>query len=262
MPNFGTLFGILLFKVPNVMKTKFLLNTAVAVAAIVFPALLIAQTPAKTGPGYDPKAKTILDGVSATAKAYQTITATFTIAMEKPGAAKETKEGTVVLKGNMYKVTLENKVKDKVYHEEYYNDGKTMWVYSEKDKEVTIDHAPDPAKKKNENQISPSEIFTIHEKGFKYSFVKEETQNGKVVQLVNLIPEQPDKKNYHTVKLTIDKVKKQIISVVFLNKDGSKTTYTVKTFVPNTVYADTTFKYDAKTHPGVTVIDMRDEDAE
>jgi outer membrane lipoprotein-sorting protein len=80
------------------------------------------------------------------------------------------------------------------------------------------------------------------------------------VQLVNLVPEQPDKKNYHTVKLTIDKVKKQIISVVFLNKDGSKTTYTVKTFVPNTVYTDATFKYDTKTHPGVTVIDMRDEE--
>lgn len=241
------------------MKTYFL-NTLSLAAAIAFPMLVAAQTPAKTGPDYDPKAKTILDGVSATAKSYQSITATFTIAMEKPGAAKETKDGTVILKGNMYKVVLENKQKDKVYHEEYYNDGKTMWVYNEKDKEVTIDHAPDPAKKKNDNQISPSEIFTIHEKGFKYSFVKEETQAGKVVQLVNLVPEQPDKKNYHTVKLTIDKVKKQIISVVFLNKDGSKTTYTVKTFVPNTVYTDATFKYDAKTHPGVTVIDMRDEE--
>lgn len=241
------------------MKTCFL-NTLSLAAVLAFPILVSAQTPAKTGPDYDPKAKTILDGVSATAKSYQSITATFTIAMEKPGAAKETKDGTVILKGNMYKVVLENKQKDKVYHEEYYNDGKTMWVYNEKDKEVTIDHAPDPAKKKNDNQISPSEIFTIHEKGFKYSFVKEETQAGKVVQLVNLVPEQPDKKNYHTVKLTIDKVKKQIISVVFLNKDGSKTTYTVKTFVPNTVYTDATFKYDAKTHPGVTVIDMRDEE--
>lgn len=241
------------------MKTNFL-NTITLAAAFAFPVLATAQTPAKTGPDYDPKAKTILDGVSATAKAYQSITATFTIAMEKPGAAKETKDGTVILKGSMYKVVLENKQKDKVYKEEYYNDGKTMWVYNEKDKEVTIDHAPDPAKKKNDNQISPSEIFTIHEKGFKYSFVKEETQAGKVVQLVNLVPEQPDKKNYHTVKLTIDKVKKQIISVVFLNKDGSKTTYTVKTFVPNTVYTDATFKYDTKTHPGVTVIDMRDEE--
>jgi len=241
------------------MKTNFL-NTITLAAVLAFPVLATAQTPAKTGPDYDPKAKTILDGVSATAKAYQSITATFTITMEKPGAAKETKDGTVILKGNMYKVVLDNKQKDKVYKEEYYNDGKTMWVYNEKDKEVTIDHAPDPAKKKNDNQISTSEIFTIHEKGFKYSFVKEETQAGKVVQLVNLVPEQPDKKNYHTVKLTIDKVKKQIISVVFLNKDGSKTTYTVKTFVPNTVYTDATFKYDSKTHPGVSIIDMRDEE--
>ena len=105
-----------------------------------------------------------------------------------------------------------------------------------------------------------NDIFTIHEKGFKYTFVKEETQNGKVVQLINLIPEKPDKKNYHTIKLTIDKVKKQIISIVQLNKDGSSVTYTVKTFTPNAVVPDTTFQFDMKLHPGVTVIDMRLEE--
>ncbi len=221
----------------------------------VLPIGMLAQ--AKTGPDYDPKAKTILDGVSATAKSYQSITFTFSMTMEKPGGVKDVKDGTVILKGNMYKIVLDNKQKDKVCHEEYYNDGKTLVVYNECQKEATIDDAPDPAKKKNENQISPTEIFTIHEKGFKYKFIREETQGGKVVQLIDLYPEQADKKNYHTVKLTIDKVKKQIISVVFVNKDGSKTTYTVKTFTPNTVYTDATFKFDCKAHPGVECIDMR-----
>ena len=136
----------------------------ITLALVLSGGLLVAQAPAKTGPDYDPKAKTILDGVSATAKSYNSITATFSITMEKPGAAKEVKNGTVVLKGSMYKITLENKdAKNVVTKEEYYNDGKNTWVYSEKDKEVTKD-CPDPNKKKNENQISPSEIFTFHEK--------------------------------------------------------------------------------------------------
>ena len=47
---------------------------------------------------------------------------------------------------------------------------------------------------------------------------------------------------------------------VLLNKDGSKTTYTVNTFVSNTAYLDSTFKFDKAAHPGVSIIDMRDEE--
>jgi outer membrane lipoprotein-sorting protein len=242
------------------MKTHSIITGLAVAALMALPASALAQT--KTGPDYDPKAKTILDGVSATAKAYTSITANFTITTEKPGAAKESKTGTVILKGNMYKITLNNKnAKGVAYKEEYYNDGVSMWVYNENDKECTVDDAPDPAKKKNENTISPTEIFTFHEKGFKYKFIKEETQTGgKVVQLIDLYPEQPDKKPYHTVKLTIDKVKKQIISIVLVNKDGSKTTYTVNTFTPNTAYTDATFRFDKAAHPGVTIISLKDED--
>jgi outer membrane lipoprotein-sorting protein len=208
-------------------------------------------------PNYDPKAKAILEEVSKTTKAYSSITATFSITVKQANGTSDVKNGTVIMKGGMYKIVIENKVKDVIKKEEYYNDGTTTWVYSEKDKEVTIDNAPDPAKKKSET-ITPNDIFTLYEKGFKYTFVKEETQNGKVVQIINLFPEKPDKKNYHTVKVTIDKTKKQIINVVFMNKDGSTTTYNVKTFTPNAVVSDATFKYDKKAHPAdVQEIDMR-----
>lgn len=241
------------------MKAHSILSGLAVAALIALPASALAQ--AKTGPDYDPKAKTILDGVSATAKAYTSITSNFTITTEKPGAAKESKTGTVILKDKKYKITLNNKnAKGEAYKEEYYNDGTTMWVYNENDKECTVDDAPDPAKKKNENQISPTEIFTFHEKGFKYSFIEEKTEGGIAVQYVKLIPENPDKKNYHTIKLKIDKVKKQIMSITQLNKDGSTVTYTVNTFTPNTVYSDATFKYDKAAHPGVPIIDLRDDE--
>lgn len=243
------------------MKTTSIIKGLAATALLSLSVGLNAQTPAKTGPDYDPKAKTILDGVSATAKAYQSITCNFTLTMEKPDKTKEVKNGTVILKGSQYKITFENKDKNnKVTREEYYNDGKNTWVYSEKDKEVTKDIAPDPNKKKNENQITPSEIFTFHEKGFKYKFVEEKTEGGVVYQYVNLFPEQVDKKNYHTIKLKIDKVKKQISSITQLNKDGSKTIYTVNTFTPNIAYTDATFQWDQKAHPGVVMIDLTQDE--
>ena len=226
---------------------------AIPIFLLVFPTITKAQDP-----NYDPKAKLILDDVSKTAKSYTTITATFSITIKKADNTSDVKNGSIIMKSGKYKITLENKVKEVIKKEEYYNDGKTTWVYSEKDKEVNVDNF-DPNKKKTENSISPNDIFTIHEKGFKYKFIKEEIQNGKTVQLIDLYPEKPDKKNYHTVKLTIDKVKKQIINVVFLNKDGSTTTYTVKTFTPNLDVPDSTFQFDIKTHPGVSVIDLRDD---
>lgn len=229
---------------------------SLAIPAMLLSVMAFAQP---ADPNSD-KAKVILDDVSKTAKAYTSITATFSITIKQAGTAGATdvKNGSVFMKSGKYKIIIDNKVKDVIKKEEYYNDGKTTWVYNEKNKEVTIDNAPDPAKKKAENSISPNDIFTIHEKGFKYTFVKEETQNGKVVQLINLTPEKPDKKNYHTVKLTIDKVKKQIINVVFMNRDGSSTTYNVKTFTPNTEVPDNTFQFDMKLHPGVSVIDLRE----
>jgi outer membrane lipoprotein-sorting protein len=229
---------------------------ALALPVCLFAVNAIAQPPANA---YDPKAKTILDAVSATAKAYTSITATFTITMKKADNTTDVKNGSVVMKTGKYKITLENKIKGVIKKEEYYNDGKTTWVYSEKDNEVTIDNAPDPAHPKNANSISPNDIFTIHEKGFKYTYIKEETlSDGKVVQYIDLFPENPDKKSYHTVHLTIDKAKKQINNVIFVNKDGSTTTYTVKTFTPNLEVADATFQFDLKAHPGVTVTDLRE----
>ena len=241
------------------MKTKSLITAIATVALIGFSADAFAQTAAKTGPDYDPKAKTILDGVSATAKSYLSITATFSMTMEKPGAAKETKTGSVIFKGSKYKITLDTKdAKGNPKKEEYYNNGVNTWVYVERDAEVTKD-CIDPNAKKNENQISPTEIFTFHEKGHKYKFIEEKTEGGVVYQYINLFPENPDKKNYHTVKLKIDKAKKQIVSITQLNDDGSKTSYTVLTFTPNLAYTDATFAWDAKAHPGVALIDLCEE---
>jgi outer membrane lipoprotein-sorting protein len=240
------------FDSPIMQPMKVLAAFATA-TLLSFPAL--AQTP--VNPSYDPKAKAILDEVSKTAKAYTSIQATFSITFDK-GTTKEVKEGSVTIKGKKYHVTMKNKVKEKFYNEEYINDTKTNWSFTEKENEVTIDNAPDPNKETKEG-FSPNNIFTIHEKGFKYKFDKEETQNGRVVQLITLYPEKPDKKNYSSIKIVVDKVKKQIVSATMMNKDGTKTIYTVKTFTSNQEVPDTTFTFDMKAHPNVEVIDLRDD---
>jgi len=56
----------------------------------------------------------------------------------------------------------------------------------------------------------------------------------------------------------VDKSKKQIAGVKILMKDGSTCLYSIKTFSPNVDMPDTTFVWDAKAHPEVEVVDLRD----
>ncbi|MES2593297.1 MAG: outer membrane lipoprotein carrier protein LolA [Bacteroidota bacterium] len=189
----------------------------------------------------DPKAKKILDELSAKTKAYTTIKSEFTQTTEKKDKSKESQDAKLETKGNKYKLIITG--------HEIYSDGKTVWDYGKDANEVIVKDAEAGA----EGSLNPSTIFTMYEKGYKYKFDAEDANT----QTISLFPENPDKQKFHTVKLTIDKIKKQISSVKMLMKDGTSQTYTVKSFVANGDIPDTSFTFNAKGHPGVSVEDLR-----
>ncbi|MFY9311453.1 MAG: outer membrane lipoprotein carrier protein LolA [Bacteroidia bacterium] len=189
----------------------------------------------------DPKAKKILDELSAKTKSYTSIKAEFSKTLEKKDKSKETQEAKIETKGSKYKLTITG--------HEIYSDGKTVWDYGKDANEVIIKDADN----EGDETISPTNIFTMYEKGYKFKFDSEDDKT----QVVSLFPENPDKQKFHTIKLTIDKVKKQISSVKMLMKDGTSQTFTVKSFVANSDIPDTAFTFNAKSHPGVSVEDLR-----
>lgn len=196
----------------------------------------------------DAKAKKILDEVSAKTKTYTSITAEFTITIEnKKNKTTDSQTGKITLKGNKYKLEVNNQT--------IISDSKTSWTILKDASEVQINTIES---KEKETGINPSNIFTMHEKGFKYEFVKEEKQkNGAVYQIIKLYPEDVKKKNYHTAILTINKDKSQIVSIKILGKDGTDMTYFVKSFTTNTAIPETVFVFNDKNFPGYEVIDLR-----
>jgi outer membrane lipoprotein-sorting protein len=191
----------------------------------------------------DKKAKTILDELSTKTKSYTSIKSEFSFTFSnKEGKVTETQNGTVYLKGDKYKLELKG--------QDIYSDGKTMWTHVKDAKEVQINNFD-----KNAKGITPQNVFTMYESGFNYKYEKEE----KGQHVINLYPKSPDKEKYHTIKLMVDKVKKQITSVKVMMKDGTSQVITVKTFTPNGQMNDTMFLWDKKAHPGVEEIDLRDE---
>lgn len=189
----------------------------------------------------DPKAKSILDQLSTKTKAYTTIKADFVFTVEKRDKTKETQSGKIQTKGTKYKLEIPG--------HEIYCDGKTVWDYIKDANEVQIKDMETGG----EDAINPSNIFTLYEKGYKYKFDSEDAKT----QVIALFPANPDKKKFHTIKLFIDKIKKEITSVTMYMKDGSTNTYVIKSFVPNSDIPDTNFAFNTKAHPGVSVEDLR-----
>lgn len=208
---------------------------------IAILALIGISTFSVSAQDQDPKAKKVLDELSVKTKAYTTIKAEFSWVVEKKDKSKDTQAGKIQTKGNKYKLEIPG--------HEIYCDGKTVWDYIKDANEVQIKDM----EVGGDDALNPSTIFTIYEKGFKYKFDGEDA----TTQTISLFPTNPDKKKFHTIKLMIDKTKKQISSVKMMMKDGSNQTYTIKTFAGSTPIADTEFTFDTKAHKGISIEDLR-----
>ncbi len=195
----------------------------------------------------DPKAKEILDKVTQTTQAYKSIEATFSFDMEnKAQNIKETNNGSIVLKGNKYKVHLNE------LGVEVFSDGKNIWTYMAEANEVSISEF----NSENADMMDPSKVFTIYQKGFNYKFVNEATLNGKAVYVIDLVPQEADME-YKNITLNIDKAKMLICSAKMQGKDGNIYTVKVDQFKTDKIFTDSLFTFDASKHPNIEISDMR-----
>jgi len=196
----------------------------------------------------DPKAKIILDDLSKLTKSYKTITSDyiFTI-VNKDKKQTEKQTGKVLVKGSKFKLEIPGNT--------IVCDGKTIWAHNKDANEVTIKNFDT----NNEDQLNPSKIFTMYETGYKYKYEKEEKVGAALCHVIILYPSiKPEKKKFHTVKIFVDKTKKQISKLVMLMKDGSTQSYEIKIFKPNVEIADKLFVFDLKPFKADQITDERD----
>ena len=101
--------------------------------------------------------KKILDAVSSHFKTYKSPEASFTYQVENAeGKVLSTKKGSVKMKGNKYKVTMDGT--------EIYSDGKTVWNYDKSTNEVTVDNINSSG-----TAMTPQKMFTnFYDKDFLY----------------------------------------------------------------------------------------------
>lgn len=191
------------------------------------------------------KAKQVLDQLSAKTKGFTTIYADFSFTMENlQENIKESQNGFIKVKGNKYMVSLMGT--------ESYFDGKSLWTFMKEMDEVNVT-TPDP---NEDGNLNPAKIFSMYEKGFKYMYVGEKTENGKVLHEIDLFPENRDKP-FSRIKLLVFKDNLQIHSFKQIGKDGNNYTVKVNKMVTNQPMPDTDFTFNKAAHPKADIIDMR-----
>jgi outer membrane lipoprotein carrier protein len=207
---------------------------------------LVATAQKSTNPTKsDPDAKKLLDAVSAKFKTYGSPQAAFTYKVENAqGKALSTKRGSVIMKGNKFRVSMDGM--------EIFSDGKTVWNYDKSANEVTVNNVNEGG-----TGMTPQKIFTnFYDKDFYYKLNGTKKEGGKTLSEIELTP--IDKtRPYHKVYVLVDKATNTIYSARFLEKSGGRYSYTINSLKGTSSIADTDFAFNKAKYPGVEVVDLR-----
>lgn len=192
----------------------------------------------------DAKAQEILKGVSAKYKSYKSLQAAFKLSrLDQKTKKSDIFSGTITISGARYSFSMSDQT--------VMCDGKTTWTYLKESNEVQISET-----KTTEGAITPTTIFTMYEKGFRSKYMGEKTISGKVIQVIELTPEDT-KKNYFKIVLNIDKAGKFVSEAKIYEKSGGILTYSIVKFTPNFAVTDDVFVFNKSKFPGVDVVDLR-----
>lgn len=193
----------------------------------------------------DPDATKVLNAVTNKFKTYKTVVANFTLKVESnTGRAARTETGVIYMKGPKYKIVSGG--------QEIYSDGKNMWTFDKADNEVQISKVDHSA-----NVITPDKLFSnFYEKDYLYKLNDEFKKGNKVNQEVELTPR--DKTNtFFKVLLFIDKSSRTLSGGKIFEKNGNRYNYSITSLKVNPPLAESTFVFNAASHPKVEIVDLR-----
>lgn len=194
----------------------------------------------------DPKAKTILDGVSQKYKSLKGLEASFEFSYaEMVDGKSQSQNGEIAIKGEKYHLKLPE--------QEIFNNGKTVWTYIESGnyKEVTVNNAGDM-----EDELTPSSVYTMYQKGYNYRLIGEKNEKGIVIQEIELLAEKANAP-FKRVKLFVDKNKKDLVGWEIYDDQGGVFKYKFNSVNTEVDLPDAYFTFNPQKYGKVEVIDLR-----
>jgi outer membrane lipoprotein-sorting protein len=198
----------------------------------------------------DPEAGAILEKSANKYQALKGLEADFTLTTINPKLKPEDPDskytsndnGQLYLKGKAFKIAMNG--------HEIYCDGKTIWSYSPKAKEVQVNDYEE-----NAESFSPTTIFSAFKNGYSYQIKEKKNYQGKNVTVIELAPTN-HKVSFFKIDVAIDDASSELIETKVYEKSGVRYIYKINKLNTSPL-SDASFSFDAKKYPGVKVVDLR-----
>lgn len=202
--------------------------------AVLFSITAIAQK--------DPKAKAILDKVSANFKSLKSVEANYNLSVtNRAGKNAGNKSGKLFLKGQKYLITETSL--------QIMSDGKKIWRFEQEANEVSVSNAGEVG-----DGITPQKLFTnFYDKDFIYKLNGNVKQGNKTLAEIEMTPTDK-RKNFFKVYLYVDEAQKMIVSSKIYENSGNIYTYSMNGLKLNQALKDDLFVFNKAKYPGVEEI--------
>ena len=170
--------------------------------------LFIAVIAASALSGMAQDSQKILDDLSKKAKGYTSVYAEYESQLIDLKAGIDlTQEGSIKVQGEKYNIDLPDYM--------IISDGESLYTYEKETNTCFIDYLEDVA----DGSFSPSQMFTIWEQDFKHEFKETVTEDGTSRYWINLYPNNPADKNFHTIQLYVNKGKMEVDKFIIKGRE-------------------------------------------
>jgi outer membrane lipoprotein-sorting protein len=193
----------------------------------------------------DPAAHAILNDVRRNLKSFRSLKIDFTLLTDNRNdrTANSTEKGTILIRGDRYNLSFMDL--------NMISDGKSVWSFNKETNEVHIS----TANPKDMEMLNPLAMIENYDKNFRAKLIREETENGVSVAIIDLLPF--ENRSYHKVRMVTNKANRTIVRSEVHEKSGMIMTFRIDRMQTNVSAPDSEFRFDASKHPGIEVVDMR-----
>lgn len=211
---------------------------------MLIAATAFAQQPRPVKPVITDESEAILKKMQQQWLNLQSSKISFTLQSAKEGKNSAAIKGTLWTQGKSYRLVLPEQV--------IICDGNNIWNYLPNSKEVSISPYEEDGP---ETSINPLQAIAGYTKYYRSAFIRETTEKGMIVQIIDLYPKQGQ--SFYKIRLVIRKDKQLPLRAVIHEKNGATDTYSFDQILMNPKTDPGLFTFKTADFPGVEVIDMR-----
>jgi outer membrane lipoprotein-sorting protein len=212
------------------------------ITAFFFTVTLFAQTAHQ--PRAEQMATDLLTKASNKLKSFRTMEVDFTYTMENTSMdIVETMSGKVYSKGDKYRMTLGDNI--------FISDGETVWNYIDDMYEIQINYVENM-----EGGLTPTALLDNFGDEYDGRYVRQETYNGKTVDIIDVIPDTPQ--SFFKYRIALNASDQMLVFTTAYDRHGGTYTYTLDNTRFNHEISDSLFEFNRSDFPlDADVIDLR-----